>query len=93
MRSAYDFASAVLKGALCIQTCRHCTADPAMIAVIRRFSVCRLCSQLSDDDKVQLYSNIQDFKKYCVQTREMLELVDNHGQAVKLALCPDLVFT
>ena len=93
MRSAYDFASAVLKGSLCIQTCRQCTADPAMISVIRRFSVCRLCSQLNDDDKVQLYSNIQDFKKYCVQTREMLELVDNHGQAVKLALCPDLVFT
>lgn len=91
-RGTREFSAAMLRSEMLLRICHECTSDPELISVIRRFSVCRLCSQLGDDDKVQLYSNIQDFKKYCVQSREMLELVDNHAQAVKLSLCPDLVF-
>lgn len=90
-RPPFDFARKLLRSKLLVSECHNWTKDEALVDVVRKLSICRMCAKMDENEKVQLYANIETFRKYCSQTQDMLALLDNHLSCVKLSLCPELV--
>ncbi|OHS97474.1 hypothetical protein TRFO_36338 [Tritrichomonas foetus] len=86
-----EFAQKLIYTKFSKRICTKLSKDPKMEKLLAQFPIIQHCQKLDENNKIELYAQIDDYKKIVSDNEKLLSIVEKHQLAVKLSITPDLI--